>query len=79
MSFAFITYVLNKRCKTPPGTNSILSEGHHLSSSTLCKPTLSYDYALKRVDVALRDMFSGHGGDGLMVGSDDLSGLFQHL
>ena len=31
----------------------------------------------KRVDVALRDVVSGHGGDGLMVGLGDLSGLFQ--
>ena len=31
----------------------------------------------KRVDVALRDMVSGHGGDGLTIGLDDLSGLFQ--
>ena len=29
------------------------------------------------VDVALRDMVSGHGGDGFVVGLDDLSGLFQ--
>ena len=29
------------------------------------------------VDVALSDMVSGHGGDGLMVGLDDYSGLFQ--
>ena len=28
-------------------------------------------------DVALRDVVSGYGGDGLMVGLDDLSGLFQ--
>ena len=28
----------------------------------------------KRADVALRDMVSGHGGDGWMVGLDDLSG-----
>lgn len=28
------------------------------------------------VDVALRNMVSGHGGDGLTVGLDDLSGLF---
>ena len=28
-------------------------------------------------DVALRDMVSGHGGDGWMVGLDGLSGLFQ--
>ena len=30
-----------------------------------------------RVDVALRDMGSGHGGDGLTVGLGDLRGLFQ--
>jgi len=30
-----------------------------------------------RVDVALRDMVNGHGGDRLMVGLDGLSGLFQ--
>ena len=29
------------------------------------------------MDVALRDMVSGHGGDGLAVGPDDLRGLFQ--
>uniref|UniRef100_A0A803XKN2 NADP-dependent oxidoreductase domain-containing protein n=1 Tax=Meleagris gallopavo TaxID=9103 RepID=A0A803XKN2_MELGA len=29
------------------------------------------------VDVAMRNMISGHGGDGLVVGLDDLSGLFQ--
>jgi len=28
-------------------------------------------------DVVLRDVVSGHGGDGLMVKLDDLSGLFQ--
>ena len=28
-------------------------------------------------DVAVRDVVSGHGGDGLMVGLDDLGGLFQ--
>ena len=31
----------------------------------------------KRVDVALRDVVSEHGRDGLMVGLDDLGGLFQ--
>ena len=31
----------------------------------------------KRVDVALRGMVSGHGGDGLMVAIDDLNDLFQ--
>ena len=28
-------------------------------------------------DVALRDVVSGHGGGGLMVGLEDLRGLFQ--
>ena len=31
----------------------------------------------KRADVALRDTVSGHGGDGLTGGLDDISGLFQ--
>ena len=30
---------------------------------------------MKRVDLALRDMVSRHGGDGLMIGLDDLRGL----
>ena len=30
-----------------------------------------------RVAVALRDMVSGHGGDGLVVGLDDLSAFSQ--
>ena len=30
-------------------------------------------------NVALRDVVSGHGGGGLTVGVDDLSGLFQPL
>ena len=30
-----------------------------------------------RVDVALKDMVSGHGGGGLVVGRDDLRSLFQ--
>jgi len=29
--------------------------------------------------VALRDVISGHGGDGLTVGFNDLQGLFQPL
>jgi len=30
----------------------------------------------RRVDAALRDMILWYGGDGLMVGLDDLSGAF---
>ena len=35
------------------------------------------DVNVYMVGVALRDTVSGHDGDGLMVGLDDLSGLFQ--
>jgi len=31
----------------------------------------------KCVDVVLRDLVSGHSGDGLTVGLDDLRGLLQ--
>ena len=40
--------------------------------------SLSLEVFKKKVNEALRDMASGHGGDGLMVGPDDLGGLFQH-
>ena len=39
--------------------------------------SLSLEVFKKRVDVALRAMVSGHGGDGLTVGLDDLIGPFQ--
>ena len=39
--------------------------------------SLSLEVFKNRVDVALGDVLSGHGGDGLMVGLDDLRGLFQ--
>ena len=32
-----------------------------------------------RVDVALRDVGSGHGGDGSVIGLDDLSGLSDSM
>jgi len=37
----------------------------------------SLEVTKKDVDVALRDTVNGHGGDGLVVGLDGLSGLFQ--
>lgn len=37
----------------------------------------SLEVFMGRVDVALRDVVSGHSGDGLMVGLDHLRGLFQ--
>ena len=39
--------------------------------------SLSLEVFKNHVDVALRDMVSGHGGDGLTFGLDDLRGLFQ--
>jgi len=33
----------------------------------------------KCVDVALRDMVSGHGGDGSIIGLGELGDLFQYL
>ena len=37
--------------------------------------SLSLEVFKKRVDVALRDVVGGHGGDGSTVGLDDLRGL----
>ena len=37
----------------------------------------SLEVSQNRVDVALKDVVSGHGGGGLEVGLDDLRGLFQ--
>ena len=37
----------------------------------------SLEVTKKDVDVALRNTVNGHGGDGLVVGLDGLSGLFQ--
>jgi len=39
--------------------------------------SLSLEMFKKRVDVALRDVVNGHGGNGLTVGLDDLRDLFQ--
>jgi len=38
---------------------------------------LSVEEFKKRIDVALREMVSGHGGDGLTVGLDELSDIFR--
>ena len=39
--------------------------------------SLSVEKFMKHGDVARRDVVSGHGEDGLMVGRDDLNALFQ--
>ena len=41
--------------------------------------SLSLEVFKNRVDVALRDVVSGHGGDGLLVRLSDLRDLFQPL
>ena len=48
---------------------------HRLHREVVKSPSL--EVFQSRVDVALRDVASGHGGNGLVVGLGDLSGLFQ--
>ena len=48
---------------------------HWLRLSREVVESPSMEVLRNRVDVALRDVVGGHGGDGLMVGLYDLSGL----
>ena len=48
---------------------------HRLPREVVQSPSL--EVFQNRVDVALRDVVSGHGGDGLAAGLADLRGLFQ--
>ena len=54
----------------------MVRQRHRLPREVVERPSL--EVLKSRVDVALRDVVSGHGRDGLMVGLNDLSGLFQH-
>ena len=49
---------------------------HRLIGEVVESPSL--EVFRSRVDVALRVMVSGHGGDGLTAGLGDLCGLFHH-
>ena len=48
---------------------------HRLPRVVLESPSL--EMFKNNGDVTVRDMISGHGGDGLMAGLNDVSGLFQ--
>jgi len=48
---------------------------HRLPRVVLESPSL--EMFKKHGDVTVRYMISGHGGDGLMAGLNDVSGLFQ--
>jgi len=52
-----------------------MRQGHRLPREVVDSPSL--EVFQDHVDVALRDMVSGHGGDGVMLGLNDLSGIFQ--
>ena len=53
----------------------VVRQRHRLPRELL--QSLSLEVFKKHADVALRDTVSGHGGDGWMVGLDDLRGLLQ--
>ena len=60
--------------------NNFFSEGavrqwHRLPREVVQSPSL--EVFQNCVDVAMRDVVSGHGGSGLAVGLGDLSGLSQ--
>jgi len=44
---------------------------------TVCEGACFLEVLKNHVDVALMDMVSGHGGDGLMVGWGELRGVFE--
>jgi len=48
---------------------------HRLPKEVVESPSL--EVSKNCMDVAMRNMVSGHGGNGLVVGLDDLSSFFQ--
>ena len=53
----------------------VVLQCHRLSREVV--QSASLQVSKNHVDVALRDVVSGHGGGGLMVGLGDLRGLIQ--
>ena len=62
--------MLGKTCSP-----KVVMHWHRLPREVVHSPSL--EVFKNHVDVALRDLVSGRGGDGLMVGLVGLSGLFQ--
>jgi len=59
-------------------SESVVRQWHRLPREVGESPVSPSLVAFRsRVDVALRDTVSGHGGDGPALGLDDLRGLFQ--
>ena len=54
-------------------SQKVLRHWHRLPREVVV--ALSLEVFKERTDVALRDVVSGHGGDGLATGQNDLSGL----
>ena len=53
----------------------VVMQWHRLPRKVVEAPSL--EVFKNRGDVTLKDVVSGHGGGGLIVGLDDLRGLFQ--
>ena len=51
----------------------MVKQWHRLAREVV--QSLSLEMFKNHMDVALRDMVRGHGGDGLVAGHDDLRGL----
>jgi len=59
----------------PQSPTQLVLQWHRLHREVVGSPSL--EEFQSRVDVALRDVVSGHAGNGSAVGLDDFSALFQ--